>query len=158
MKKHVAYCLTINNPILSDFMAFKDNKEKYFSYYIVGHEGYAPNRTPHLQCVVTFNTPQSWKDVKKMFSRAHIEQLKYDFNLAVEYCKKEGVFEEFGDFKSAQKQVLTFLLDSSKVSMQGQRVSITPTVPASPVTPSPMDLPYEALFFNPKKEQDKDGV
>jgi hypothetical protein len=88
-------------------------------HYIVGYEGgysresirknnfrelhgYKP-LTPHLQCAIYFKDPKSFKEVKKIFPRAHIERLRLPYVAAWFYCKKEGVYDQKGDFTAAMK-------------------------------------------------------
>jgi hypothetical protein len=88
-------------------------------HYIVGYEGgysreaYRKNNfremkgykplTPHLQCAIFFREPKSFKEVKKIFPRAHIERLRLPYVAAWFYCKKEGVFDQRGNFDDAMK-------------------------------------------------------
>lgn len=88
-------------------------------HYIIGYEGgyskeawrknnfreskgYKP-LTPHLQCAIYFRDRKSFKQVKDIFPRAHIERLKLPYVAAWFYCRKEGVFEERGSFQEAMK-------------------------------------------------------
>lgn len=88
-------------------------------HYIVGYEGgyskeshrinnfremkgYKP-LTPHLQCAIYFKDPKSFKEVKKIFPRAHIERLRMPYVAAWFYCKKEGVYDQKGNFDDAMR-------------------------------------------------------
>jgi hypothetical protein len=86
------WCFTVNNP--------KDNYEdlhgvKKWSYMIAGHE-VGDEGTPHLQCFVVYETRTRFSTVKKQLPRAHIEQMYGTTTQAIEYCKKDGRWLDFG--------------------------------------------------------------
>lgn len=87
------YCLTLNNYSEADYLAYLNMECKYI---IVGKE-VGEQGTRHLQAFVMFENQRAFNSVKKMFPRAHIEQLISTPVQAMEYCKKEGMFEERGD-------------------------------------------------------------
>lgn len=76
----------------------------------VGEEG-----TPHIQGAVYFRTLKSFKQLKKMLTRAHIEKCFEDWRTQVRYCSKEcnvkwaknekGGQGERTDFKDAMAKV-----------------------------------------------------
>jgi len=86
-------------------------------HYIIGYEGgytresHRKNNfrelngfkplTPHLQCAIYFSKSVSFKKVKAIFPRAHIERLKMPYAAAWFYCKKEGCYGERGDLMIA---------------------------------------------------------
>lgn len=87
------WCFTINNP--------KDNYAdvygaKNWSYMIIGNE-VGDEGTPHLQGFVAYNTRVRFSTVKKQLPRAHIEEMMGTTHEAIEYCKKEGNWEEYGE-------------------------------------------------------------
>lgn len=110
---HYAFCLTINNPrFIPDLKSIEVLEKNLLShsicYMIVGKEGYNmidikyKKRTPHLQMVVVYGVQTSFTIVKNMFPRAHIEPLKGTLKAAVEYCKKEGAYREYGKLPYAE--------------------------------------------------------
>jgi len=97
-----AWVLTINNPTYEDkcsIRALDSNKD--ICYIVCGDEGYQRGKTPHLQIAMCFHRKKTFKQMKEMFSRAHIEIVKFDFGLAAAYCKKEGIFREYGSLVQA---------------------------------------------------------
>lgn len=67
-------------------------------YVVIGHET-GENGTPHLQGFVCFENARSFKQLKALLPRAHIEiKSAYStFKQASDYCKKEGHFHEQGE-------------------------------------------------------------
>ena len=65
------------------------------AYMLFGRER-GDEGTPHLQGYVQFKTEKSLKQLKTMMPRAHVEARKGTIQQAVDYCKKDGDFEEFG--------------------------------------------------------------
>lgn len=53
--------------------------------------------TPHLQGFIRFKSATSFKRVKNLLGRAHLESQKGSSAQAAEYCKKDGDFDEWGD-------------------------------------------------------------
>ena len=108
-------------PAESNFVSTLDMHDllvtKHVIHYIIGDEGgwskeaarknnfrmskgYKP-LTPHLQCAIYFKEKKSFKEVKAIFPRAHIERLRMPYTAAWFYCRKEGIFDERGDLKEA---------------------------------------------------------
>lgn len=101
MSKARSYVFTLNNYTQGE-VAIVRNILTDAKYGIFGYE-VGESGTPHLQGYVQFPNPRSFAAVKKLFragdsaaSRVHIEVAKTTQS-AIEYCKKEGRFEEFGD-------------------------------------------------------------
>lgn len=151
MKNHITYCLTINRPT-SENQTFQRimSEPNGPAYAIIGYEGYRPGKTPHYQVVLAFLKPTPWVKVKEIFPRAHIEQLLYDFDLAVEYCKKENVYTELGNIELARKLNHTFLTQiklRKKIESAGDKgvVSVTPAPALS--RPYVYDPKYDEQFI-----------
>lgn len=72
-------------------------------YHVFGYER-GEQGTPHLQGYIRFQTMKSLKQVKKVFERAHWEARQGPLNKAIEYCKKDGDFEEFGVKPATQQE------------------------------------------------------
>ncbi|HUD44048.1 MAG TPA: hypothetical protein VMR41_00740 [Patescibacteria group bacterium] len=87
---------TINNPTAEDEDLFCSSE--MVNYCIYGHET-GEEETYHLQGYAQFNKQISLKAVKKIFPRAHIERVRGTQQQAIEYCKKDGHFDEFGTLK-----------------------------------------------------------
>lgn len=95
-----SWCLTINNPrYIPDIKTVESivaNPEDYeVAYMYVGREHYNMidikyrKLTPHFQMLITFGCRKTFKDVKKLFPRAHIEATVGSFRQALNYCLKE---------------------------------------------------------------------
>ena len=52
--------------------------------------------TPHLQGYVHFKNEKSLKQLKALMPRAHVEAHQRNYQQAIEYCQKEGDWEEHG--------------------------------------------------------------
>jgi len=95
-----AWCYTINNFTEED----RDGlRALTCAYNIFGYER-GDEGTPHLQGYVQFAQAKTLTAVKKVMPRAHLEPRKGTVDQAVEYCKKEGDFEEFGIKPMSQKE------------------------------------------------------
>lgn len=89
------WCFTVNNP--------KPNYEDLYSvdkwqYMVVGREQ-GEKGTYHLQGFVIYKSRTRFSTVKKQMPKAHIERMRGTSAEAADYCKKEGAFEEYGDFE-----------------------------------------------------------
>lgn len=101
----LCWCFTLNNytkeeattidGILSD-----TNRVRYAIY---GHEVGDNTETPHLQGYIEFTTKKRLLQLKKIFgNRLHFEKRKRSRLHAIEYCKKEGDFKQFGTIDTEQ--------------------------------------------------------
>jgi len=79
----------------------EEDQEKLYSvecrYMILGFE-FGANGTPHIQGYVEFNKVHRLGAISSMIPSAHIEQRRGTLEQARDYCKKEGEFEELGDW------------------------------------------------------------
>lgn len=98
------WCVTLNNytdddiaqwtPVLSDELVVR--------YAVYGKE-VGENGTPHLQAFVILQQPIRLTALKNLLGdRIHAEFAKGTSKQAANYCKKDGAFEEFGQFPGAQ--------------------------------------------------------
>ena len=118
--KAYGWMLTINNPVFKDVelvSAMLQSPETYqIAYFCNGWEHYSVvdikyrKLTPHYQMLIVFGVYKTFKDVKALFPRAHIEALWATVDRASSYCKKDGVFKEAGSMDWAE-----FLLGESKL-------------------------------------------
>lgn len=94
------YCYTLNNPTAEEVEVLKTIDCRY---HVMGEET-GENGTPHIQGYLYFKSVKSFSQVKKLIRRAHIEPQKGSFEKAIEYCKKDGVFSEYGEPPMTQKR------------------------------------------------------
>ena len=83
------WCFTLNNPTPEEKKYIKENDLKEFSYIIVGEE-VGEQGTPHLQGYIEFENQRTFKAVKKLLPRCHIEKAKGTGKQNRDYCSKEG--------------------------------------------------------------------
>lgn len=98
MSRSRSWCFTWNNPYPNDRVEefaslLEDGKAKYYIFgYEVGASG-----TPHIQGYVDFINATTLSALKKKYdNKIHWESRKGTFEQAVEYCKKDGNFQEWG--------------------------------------------------------------
>lgn len=86
------WCFTINNPMDN----YGDLKRLIkWSYMVVGRE-IGDEGTPHLQGFVAMETRVRFTTMKKLIPKAHLEPMYGTTNQAIQYCKKDGDWEEYG--------------------------------------------------------------
>lgn len=91
------WCFTINNYTDSELEDVKHLFPSKLSYLIVGLERGEGQRTPHIQGYAEFKTKKRLSAVSTLLGgRAHIESRGGSAVQASEYCKKDGLFTEFG--------------------------------------------------------------
>lgn len=90
------WCFTINNPTEPDRIQVIQ-LQNYARYYIRGLERGTDRGTLHYQGYVYFQHAVTMQRVKQLLPRAHLEPQRGTCNQAIEYCKKDGDFEEWGD-------------------------------------------------------------
>lgn len=108
-QKSRGWCFTINNPGSFDEIDEECIRNfNAFQYMIIGNEK-GEEGTPHHQGYVHFKHPVSFNYMKTALPRAHIELRKGSPQQAIEYCKKDEDFTEWGvspsNKKEAQKQM-----------------------------------------------------
>lgn len=97
-KRSRNWCFTWNNPypdeMVEDFANLLETN--YAKYYVFGYEVGASG-TPHIQGYVDFINAKTLKSMKKNFcEKIHWEARKGSWLQAVDYCKKDGHFKEWG--------------------------------------------------------------
>ena len=96
------YCFTINNYTDEMISALSSlATEGKCKYIMWGHE-IGESGTKHLQGYVEFPRDRQIITIKKLpgFKTAHLEARKGTQQQAIDYCKKDGNFVEFGEKKS----------------------------------------------------------
>lgn len=91
--RHRSWTFTVNN--YSEEERSRILALPGLSYLIVGRE-VGENGTPHLQGVARFRYALGFAAVRIRFPRAHLEVVR-SLPHAIEYCMKEGDYEEVGD-------------------------------------------------------------
>lgn len=89
------WCFTINNPTLGDDLDLEAVKAA--ADYVIYGEEVGEQGTPHWQGYLHFRNPQTLTRIKALLPRAHLETQRGTTRQAIEYCKKDGRYHEFGD-------------------------------------------------------------
>ncbi len=84
------WVLTINNYTKCDILHI--NSITLPNQYFYGKE-VGENGTKHLQAFIMWKNAKSFKRMKKLFPRAHIEVMRGNKRENINYCMKEGDFE-----------------------------------------------------------------
>lgn len=68
-------------------------------YLILGKEICPTTNRPHLQGYVHFKNALTWKGAQKRLCnyKMHVEIMKGTHDEAIEYCMKDGDYDEFGE-------------------------------------------------------------
>lgn len=95
MQRSRDWCFTINNPTGWDDAEIDKlyQEANYVCYGIETGESF----TKHYQGFVMFSNPRTISGVKRILTRAHLEGRKGTVKQAINYCKKDGDFHEWGD-------------------------------------------------------------
>lgn len=106
------WALTLNNPKIREIeqIAAIMQQQRYadfyesqaydnqYEFFIAGKEHYnIPGKTPHFQMCFKSAQPMSFRLVKDIFPRAHIEIARCPQS-AYQYCKKGGDYRELEPF------------------------------------------------------------
>lgn len=100
--KAVAYAVTTFEE--SEMLAFKELEAKY---KVIGKEKCPKTGRTHWQCYINFKNARSFKALKKILPKAHIEKAKGNAKQNREYCIKDGEFEEYGELPEQGKKKLS---------------------------------------------------
>lgn len=96
-KKFRHFMITINNPLDDDEKSLKANPKLLFRYLIFQYER-GENGTPHIQAYIVFEHQRTWRTLKALLPKAHIEVAKKCPLACIRYCSKtktriKGPFE-----------------------------------------------------------------
>jgi hypothetical protein len=107
-KKNRNWCFTINNWELLSTHLLNDVKARLSAakYWVMGREVSPSTGTKHLQGFVQYHNAVYFNGVKKDLegTGAHIEPCKGTALQNMDYCKKDGDFEEHGEPPMSQKR------------------------------------------------------
>jgi hypothetical protein len=94
MSRFRGYVFTLNNYNDSDIQKLRQTECRYIIWgKEVGEQG-----TPHLQGFIRFTEKKSFNQVKAALgNNYHIERQRGSCQQAIDYCKKDGQYEEVGD-------------------------------------------------------------
>ena len=95
-----SWCFTINNYTPEQYESFISTPSQYA---IAGCET-GESGTPHIQGYIYFHNAKSFSSLKKEYPTAHIELAKGTPDQASIYCKKGGVYKEFGSLPAQGKR------------------------------------------------------
>ena len=103
------WCFTLNNWEPEHDIALQ-NAAASFTYLIYGYEKCPTTGTKHLQGYVVFPVKKRFPEAKALLpsDHIHIEPTKGTPQEAAEYCKKEGLYQEFGVLPSNKNGVSRF--------------------------------------------------
>lgn len=121
MSRARGWVMTLNNfseMEYRDIVTFMKNETEYG---VIGIER-GSSGTPHLQMHMEFKNMKSAKQLKAINNRMHIEKRKGTKEQAAEYCKKEGMYEEFGKLKD-EKGKRNDLLEVKKAVQEGKTMN-----------------------------------
>jgi hypothetical protein len=97
MAKSINWCFTLNNYTDEDIKQLKLVKCRYICLgYEIGEE----TKTPHIQGFIQMMTHERMTKMKKVHKAAHWEIMRGTITEAIDYCKKDGVYEEKGEATS----------------------------------------------------------
>lgn len=116
-EKSRGWCFTINNPTIGDQFDIESIKNRS-TYVIFGTEFGSENNTPHYQGFAIFPNALTLSGVRSLYQRAHWERQRGTTKQAIDYCKKEGLFEEHGTAPSTsgtkQKEIWRAVIDAAE--------------------------------------------
>ena len=90
--RSLGWCFTVNNYNDEEYEALLGT---HCRYVIIGKE-VGESGTPHLQGFIQFESLKTLSACRKINYRAHWEMTKGTIDQNVQYCSKEGHFEERG--------------------------------------------------------------
>lgn len=98
MARSRAWSFTINNYTFEDMLTMFSNDARYLIF------GFECGTTEHIQGYIYFDNARSFKSMRSMLPRAHIEKSIASPQSNIDYCKKEGEFYEFGEIPEPGKR------------------------------------------------------
>lgn len=122
------WCWTINNPNGWDDANIEQLVESA-AYVIYGRENGTEEGTPHYQGYCYFSSLKSFQQVKELIPRAHLERQRGSISQAIDYCKKDGDFQEFGEKPRGGAEQKSKWADVLKLAREGKLQEIEERYP-----------------------------
>nr|UOF81135.1 rep protein [Cressdnaviricota sp.] len=130
MSKARCWCFTFNNYTAEDVTRFSGLITAFdglVQYVIFGRE-VGENGTPHLQGFIRLNARKSMRQMIQMCGQAHFT-IARNVPASIQYCKKDGDFEEFGDATAGtspgKRNDLEVFKDAVKASKEnGEQITL----------------------------------
>lgn len=122
------FCFTINNPSSFDEIDLED-LVKQTQYTIIGYEK-GESGTLHWQGYCYFSNKKSFEQIKAILPRAHIEKQRGSCTQAIDYCKKDGDWKEWGNRPSGGTNQTHKWKEIIQLAKQGRIEAIEDQYPA----------------------------
>lgn len=127
------FVFTLNNPTAEEAenltKAIEDANVKYL---VCGREVAPTTGTPHIQGFIILHESARFRAVKRLVGeRAHIERARGTSVRCAEYCKKDGDFDEYGEFpgrQGARSDLDEFIEWSTAFGTQHGRAPTSPEI------------------------------
>jgi hypothetical protein len=94
MDRYRNWCFTLNNYTEEEY-----NQLKHFGTYVILGKEQGKLETPHLQGYFEFDRPIRFTRLRKFNNRIHWERRRGTQIEAINYCKKDNNYQEFGSPK-----------------------------------------------------------
>lgn len=144
-----SYCFTLNNYTEAEIAAINLEKFRYIIWgREVGEEG-----TPHLQGYCELGSPQRLTAMKKLIPRAHFERRLGNRDQARNYCMKDGIVTEHGDWAAGGQGARNDINNLVKAVREG--ATFTELVVDMPLTVAKHLKFYDRLVQTVEKEETK---
>lgn len=99
------WCFTLNNYTVSDETYLSNITKTAWCLYIIFGKETGENGTPHLQGYIELKNCMKLTGLKAKFgSRYHFEPRRGSQAQAIDYCKKDGNWKEFGNKRASPEE------------------------------------------------------
>lgn len=100
---------------------------KTYKYLVIGYETGASG-TEHLQGLICWEQPKSLEWMKKNFNpSAHYEVMRGTFQQAADYCKKDGIWTEFGTLPADRGKLVQDMWDEVRENAKAGKFEEIPS-------------------------------
>lgn len=122
--KRRGWCFTWNNYTEEDWEQIKKYVDTQTQYYIVGKEEGKLNNTPHLQGYIYYANARTFKQVKDMLPKCHIEPSRGTPIQNHNYCSKEGEYIERWNQCKNKQSVAEFIAERKKIALNKYKSTV----------------------------------